>query len=277
MQQGWSVKAMHKEIMMSAVYQQVTETNEAYAKADPENALLWHYPMRRLELEPLRDSLLYIAGELDLKVGGQPVNILSEPYSMRRSVYGYIDRRELPEMMNYFDFANPSMSTGKRHETTVPQQALFRMNSPLVVDVARKLLNRPEMSLAKTDAQRVHALYWMVYQRPPKPTEIELGLQFVKLMTPSEDANQLASNAEPAPEPAKATEAVGRKKGKKGGAPAAPQLTQEQRKALAQANQKKRGGITLVNSGDMVDRAPLNAWEKYTQALLMANEMVYYN
>jgi hypothetical protein len=275
MQRGWSVKAMHKEIMMSAVYQQVTETNEAYAKADPENTLLWHYPMRRLELEPLRDSLLYIAGELDLKVGGQPVNILSEPYSMRRSVYGYIDRRELPEMMNYFDFANPSMSTGKRHETTVPQQALFMMNSPLVVDVARKLLNRPEMSLAKTDAQRVHALYWMVYQRPPKPTEIELGLKFVQAMTPA-DAIQLASNSVE-PESAQTTEPVTRKKGKKGGPPGAPQLTLDQKKALAQANQKKRGGITLVNSGEMVDRAPLNAWEKYTQALLMANEMVYYN
>jgi hypothetical protein len=275
MQKGWSVKAMHKEIMMSAVYQQVTETNEAYAKADPENSLLWHYPLRRLELEPLRDSLLYIAGELDLKVGGQPVNILSEPYSMRRSVYGYIDRRELPEMMNYFDFANPSMSIGKRHETTVPQQALFMMNSPLVVDVARKLLNRPEMSLAKTDEKRIHALYWMVYQRPPKPTEIELGLQFVQSMTPT-DANQLASSAEPEPETPKAPEPVTRKKGKKGLA-GAPPLTPEQRKALAQANQKKRGGITLVNQGEMVDRAPLNAWEKYTQALLMANEMVYYN
>jgi hypothetical protein len=275
MQHNWSIKAMHKDIMMSAVYQQVTETNETYAKADPENALLWHFPMRRLDFEPLRDSLLYIAGELDLKVGGQPVNILSEPYSMRRSVYGYIDRRELPEMMNYFDFANPSMSTGKRHETTVPQQALFMMNSPLVVDVARKLLNRPEMTLAKTDAQRVHALYWMVYQRPPKPTEIELGLQFVSAMTPAADANQLASDA-PAEDPTKPVVPQGRRKGKNG-APAGPALTPEQRKALAMANQKKRGGITLVNQGDMVDRAPLNAWEKYTQALLMANEMVYYN
>ena len=259
-QHNWSIKAMHKEIMMSAVYQQVTETNETYAKADPENALLWHFPMRRLDFEALRDSLLYIANDLDLKVGGQPVNILSEPYSIRRSVYGYIDRRELPEMMNYFDFANPSMSTGKRHETTVPQQALFMMNSPLVVDVARKLLNRPEMSLAKTDDKRVHALYWMVYQRPPKPAEVELGLKFVNAMTQPADANQLAS-AEPAPEPEKP---AGPGLRKRGGKNAAAQLTPEQRKALAMANQKKRGGITLVNKGDLVDRAPLNAWEKYT-------------
>src|SRR3954462_15397354 len=81
-QSGWSVKSMHKLIMMSAVYQQKSDTNEAYAKLDPNNRLLWHYNMRRLDFEPLRDSLLYIAGELELKLGGQAVNILSEPYSM---------------------------------------------------------------------------------------------------------------------------------------------------------------------------------------------------
>jgi hypothetical protein len=176
-------------------------------------------------------------------------------------------------MMNYFDFANPSMSTGKRHETTVPQQALFMMNSPLVVDVARKLLARPEMTLAKTDSQRVHALYWMVYQRPPKPTEIELGLQYVSSMAEPNDAIQLASNT--VPDEAKPAAPGARKKG--AGKNANPALTPEQRKALAMANQKKRGGITLVNPGAPVDRTPLNAWEKYTQALLMANEMVYYN
>ena len=273
MQSGWSMKAVHKLIMMSATYQEQTDTNETYAKADPDNRLLWHFSMRRLDFESLRDSLLYIAGELDLKTGGQPVNILSEPYSMRRSVYGYIDRRELPEMMNYFDFANPSMTVGKRHETTVPQQALFMMNSPLIVDVARKLLNRPEMSLAKTDAQRVHALYWMIYQRPPKPEEIQLGLGYIKTVSAPNEALQLAANTE-AP-PSAVSDPV---KGKKGAA-ANASLTPAQKKAKAQAaNASARyGNIKLTNSGEIVDRAPLNAWEKYAQALLMANEMVYYN
>ena len=113
MQSGWSIKTMHKLIMMSAVYQETSETNEAFAKVDPDNRLLWRANIRRLEFEPLRDSLLYIAGKLDLKLGGQPVNILSEPYSQRRSVYGYIDRRDLPEMMNHFDFANPGLPLGQ--------------------------------------------------------------------------------------------------------------------------------------------------------------------
>ncbi len=271
MQSGWSMKAMHKLIMMSSVYMEKGETNDSYARLDPNNRLLWHFNMRRLDFEPLRDSLLYIAGELDLKVGGQPVNILSEPYSMRRSVYGYIDRRNLPEMMNHFDFANPSMSTGKRHETTVPQQALFMMNSPLMVDVARKLLARPEMALAKDDAQRVHALYWMIFQRPAKPEEISLGLDFVKSVgsaaeTPGAPAAELlqVSNPSEASDPT-ALKVKARAK------------LLADKKANNAAAKKGYGGITLVNPGERVERRPLTAWEKYTHALLMANEVIYYN
>ena len=282
MQSGWSVKTMHKLIMMSSVYQQKGEANDKFARIDPNNRLLWHYQMRRLEFEPLRDSLLYIAGELDLKVGGQPVNILSEPYSMRRSVYGYIDRRNLPEMMNHFDFANPGMSTGKRHETTVPQQALFMMNSPLMVDVARKLLARPEMSLARNDSQRVHALYWMIYQRPPKPAEIELGLGYLKTLTDegdpaNGDASALAvADAEKPADPV-ADASANANAAQKGKAARAKLIAQRKAAAMAAAENRKGRGFALVNPGERVDRKALTPWEKYTHALLMANEMVYYN
>jgi hypothetical protein len=265
MQSGWSVKTMHRLIMLSAVYQEASETSEAYAKIDPDNRLLWRANLRRLEFEPIRDSLLYIAGKLDLKLGGQPVNILSEPYSLRRTVYGYIDRRDLPEMMNHFDFANPEAPLGKRHETTVPQQALFMMNSPLMVEVARKLLARPEMAQARDDGQRVHALYWMIYQRAPKPEEIELGLGYVAAADQMEDPNGLAANP--------ATDAT---------VAGAGQLTRKQlaaKKRPLPAAGAKRGGpaFALENPGEKVERKALTAWEKYTQALLMANETVYYD
>ncbi len=264
MQSGWSMKTIHKLIMLSAVYQQKSDTNPTYANADPNNRLLWRYNIRRLDFEPLRDSLLYIAGKLDLSVGGHPVNILSEPYSTRRSVYGFIDRANLPEMMNHFDFANPSMPLGKRHETTVPQQALIMMNSPLMIEVARCLLARPEMTQAKTDAQKVHALYWMIYQRPPKPEEIELGLGFVK-------EQEMSTSTEAPPAPAAAT-AANAPTGKM----ARLLALQAQKKDKLQ-DLRKGGGFTLQNEGEKVERKALTPWEKYTHALLMANEAVYFN
>lgn len=259
MQTGWSIKTMHRLIMLSAVYQEKTDTNPKYVAIDPGNRLLWRANIRRLEFEPLRDSLLYIAGKLDMTVGGHPENILSEPYSMRRSVYGFIDRGNLPEMMTQFDFANPAISLGKRHETTAPQQALFMMNSPLMVEVARRLLARKEMELAKTDAQRVHALYWMIYQRPPKKEEIDLGLAFLAQVKGAADAST------DAPSPVKKEK---------------PDLTREEKIAQRKANfqqQRKTGGFTLENAGEKVDRRALTGWEKYAHALLMANEAAYYD
>jgi hypothetical protein len=260
MQKGWSVKTMHKLIMMSAVYQRKSETNDAYAKIDPGNRLLWRYNMRRLDFEALRDSLLYIGKELDTTQGGQAVNILSEPYSKRRSVYGFIDRRNLPEMMNHFDFANPAMPAGKRHETTVPQQALFMMNSPLMIDVARKLLAREEMAQAKNDEQRIHALYWMIFQRPAKDEEKALGLKFLEAAdapNPNEPAGPQTTDAG---DPRKNRQAMA-----------------AQRKAQAGANKGKRGLFVPQNTGELVERKALTAWEKYAHALLMANETIYYN
>jgi cytochrome c553 len=259
-QSGWSVKAMHRLIMNSATYQQSSETNLKFASIDPSNRLLWRYNIRRLEFEPLRDSLLYMCGKLEATLGGHPVNILSEPYSNRRSIYGYVDRANLPEMMNHFDFANPGMPLGKRHETTVPQQALFMMNSPLMVEVARHLLSRPEMKPANTDEKKIHALYWMVYQRPPKPDEIELGLAFIHAAAEQnigELPGVLASSNDPV-------------KGKRLGKGA-------QAKQPAQKQNPRRNAFVLENEGTPVERKPLTAWEKYAHALLMANETIYYN
>src|SRR4029450_2170675 len=95
MEQGWSFKKLHKLIMLSKVYQQdckpkKEELLNAYAAIDPENRLLWRANVRRLDFEAMRDSLLVLSGKLDRTLGGQPVNLTDEPYSYRRSVYGYI-------------------------------------------------------------------------------------------------------------------------------------------------------------------------------------------
>src|SRR5207245_2063016 len=118
-EEGWSIKKMHRLLMLSSVYQQSSENNPRFAQVDPNNRLLWRANIRRLEFEALRDSLLAIGGALDNTMFGRPVDLAKEPYSTRRTIYGYINRNDLPEVFNHFDFANPDMTSGKRYESMV--------------------------------------------------------------------------------------------------------------------------------------------------------------
>src|SRR5205085_2934421 len=97
---GWSLKRLHKLMLLSSTYQQVSDTSPAYQQKDPDNRLLWRANLRRLDFEAIRDTMLQFSGKLDLTVGGKPVNLTDEPYSYRRSVYGYVDRGNLPELLS---------------------------------------------------------------------------------------------------------------------------------------------------------------------------------
>jgi cytochrome c553 len=256
MQEGWSIKQMHRLIMLSSTYQQTSDTNLKYADKDPANRLLWRANLRRLDFEAIRDTMVQFTGKADLTVGGKPVNLTEEPYSNRRSVYGYIDRGNLPELMAQFDFSDPDMTNSKRTSTIVPQQALFFMNSPMSVDVARKVASRPEFMAATDDAGRVKAIYEVLYQRAPRPEEIAFAMDFV-----SEEKD----NGEAQPNSAVAD---GRKTPGK----------------FARKFQKANGGgkyadsrRPVQNRGDYVERKALSAWELYTQALLFTNELAYVN
>ncbi len=177
---GWSVKQMHRMIMLSSVYQQSSENNQEYEKKDSENRLLWRANLRRLDFEAVRDSMLVFTGEMDPAVGGKPVNLTDEPYSDRRSVYGFIDRVKVPELMSQFDFADPDMVNSRRTTTIVPQQALFFMNSPMTINVARKITGAPEFTQASNAAERVKEIYTVLFQRAPQPQEIQLARDFLK-------------------------------------------------------------------------------------------------
>ncbi len=180
MDQGWSVKKLHRQIMTSAAYQQTSDDNPSGLAADAENRLLWKMNRRRLELEAIRDSLLAVAGHLDLKMGGKAVDIVSAPFSTRRTVYGFIDRQNLPALFRTFDLASPDTSTPQRHNTTVPQQALFLMNSPFVVEQARALVARADVTARAKDEAKIDHLYRLTFGRPAAADEIALGLQFLK-------------------------------------------------------------------------------------------------
>jgi hypothetical protein len=179
MDDGWSLKRLHRLILLSSAYQQASDERPDCAAVDPENRLLWRMNRRRLDFESMRDGYLAVSGSLDGALGGRPIDIWAQPFSPRRSVYAYLDRQDLPGVFRVFDFANPDVSNDQRPRTTVPQQALFAMNSAFALEQVRRLAARPEVAGEADPARRVAALYRLVLQRPPTEPEIELALQFV--------------------------------------------------------------------------------------------------
>ncbi|MEP6663393.1 MAG: DUF1553 domain-containing protein, partial [Verrucomicrobiota bacterium] len=152
-------------------------------QVDPENKLLWKMNRQRMDFEELHDSLLAVANKLELNEGGQPVDIVSEPFAKRRAVYGYIDRQNLPGLFRTFDFANPDTTSPQRFFTTVPQQALFLLNSGFVVDQAKGLGTNGDFEKQERDEDRVVFLYEKIYQRAPSKDELKAAEKFLKTQT----------------------------------------------------------------------------------------------
>ena len=190
---GWSLKKLHRLIMLSATYQQSSDDRAECVKADPANTLLWKFNRQRLDFEQFRDSLLLVSGKLDLATGGLPVELTTQPFSGRRTVYGFIDRQNLPPMFRTFDFASPDVSASQRFQTTVPQQALFLMNSPFVLQQAQALAARDDFKEFTTDDGRIAFLYEAIYQRRPAPDEVAMAKTF--LAAPTESAAASVPNA----------------------------------------------------------------------------------
>jgi hypothetical protein len=162
---GWSTKRLIRRVVLSQAYRQSSAASDAGLAADPENLLLWRMNRRRLGLESFRDSLLAAAGRLELTVGGPSVQLTEAPYPTRRSVYGFIERQNLPAFFRTFDFANPNVHTASRPETASPQQALYLLNSPFVAEQARALAERT--AATGTDVERLRQLYRFALGRDP--------------------------------------------------------------------------------------------------------------
>jgi mono/diheme cytochrome c family protein len=179
MADGWSLKKLHRTMMLSAAYQQASDDRPDAAAADPENRLVWRMNRRRLDFEAMRDSLLACAGQLDLQMGGRGVELTTPPFAKRRAVYGYIDRQNLPGLFRIFDFASPDQSSPQRFVTTVPQQALFMMNSPFVLERAQALVAQPKYREANAYEEPLQELYRRVLARKAEAAEVDAGLRFV--------------------------------------------------------------------------------------------------
>ena len=281
---GWSIKKMHKKILLSSAYRQSANpsTNPLVAqksavdpmKIDASNKLLWHANLRRLDFESIRDSMLLLSGKLDRALGGRAVNITDEPYSYRRTIYGFIDRDKLSEFQSQFDFADPNMANSTRGSTIVPQQALFFMNNPLAVEVARNVNARPEMAKATSDDERITQLYRIMYQRSPTVQERQVSREFVARIAGYIDEPPAPTSAKPD----KATKARADKLARQKAAAAAAAATTKGPSAPEVKLETTVQGGKIVNLAEKVDRkVPANPWVMLAQSMVCSNEFVYLN
>jgi mono/diheme cytochrome c family protein len=177
---GWSMKKLNRLIVTSATYRQSSNVSPAMLNADPENRLYGRMNRKRLDLEEMRDSVLFTAGKLDVsQVGGRSVDLWSAPFTPRRAIYGFIERQNLPGIFRVFDFATPDATSPKRFMTTVPQQALFFMNSQFAIDAAKAAVERPDIATCADEGRRIRLLYRDILDRLPDPSEAGLGLHFL--------------------------------------------------------------------------------------------------
>ncbi|QDV35295.1 PSD1 and planctomycete cytochrome C domain-containing protein [Tautonia plasticadhaerens] len=190
--EGWSIKSMHRLIMNSSTYRMGSDHDPRAAAVDPGNRLLWRSNVRRLESEAIRDALLAASGALDRAVGGSLLTVENRDYffnhtskdvtdydSARRSLYLPVVRNHLYDLFQLFDSTDASVPDGDRATTTVAPQALFLMNSGLVLDVAgdlaADLLGRADLD----DPARLRILYERAYGRPPSAEETDRALAYL--------------------------------------------------------------------------------------------------
>jgi hypothetical protein len=201
---GWSIKALHRLILLSSTYQMTAAQDEQAAAVDPENRLHWRMNGRRLEAEAVRDALLAVSGTLDRTMGGSLLHVANRGYlfdhtsldrtqydSPRRALYLPVIRNNLYDVFQLFDATDATVSSGDRATTTVATQALFLMNGELVARSAECLAAR---LLARHDLDfdgRVHLLYRMAYARPPTAPEL------ARARTALADFEQLLQGREP--------------------------------------------------------------------------------
>ena len=226
--EGWSVKAMHRLIMTSATYQRAsqylvssvqysvaakpavrltenwqlnTEHSARAANADPDNRLLAHFPLRRLEAEAVRDALHFVAGTLDRAMGGKTIPVKNREFffnhtskdattydSPRRALYLPVVRNNVYDLFEQFDFPDPAVPNGNRNATVVAPQALLMLNSPLVTQAAEKFAARVQAAASDTP-RRVELAYLHAYGRPPGAKELARAKQFLTSFQPDSAAS----------------------------------------------------------------------------------------
>ncbi len=193
-QENWSLKSLHRLILLSAVYQQSAQFNAEAMKVDADNQWLWRKSPQRIEAESIRDSILKISGQLNPEVGGQgyqdvksyffkgtqfyePLDPVGEEFN-RRSIYRFSARGGRHPLLETFDCPDPSTTTPDRASTTTPLQALSLMNASFILRMSDRLAERVQQRVGTGVESQVTELFLLAYQRPPQPAELSSASAF---------------------------------------------------------------------------------------------------
>ena len=177
MQNGWSLKWLQRQIVLSDAYQRSSDVS-ASVEIDPENKSLWRMPRRRLSIEAWRDSVLFVAGRLDADTGGKSMSP-DDPEQTRRTVYSEVSRFDLNPLLARFDFPDPNVHSASRVETNTPLQKLFMLNNPFMLKQAGYISALAENE-TKNDKERVERLFQIVCQRLPEKTEVNAAKKLLE-------------------------------------------------------------------------------------------------
>lgn len=175
---GWSLKTLHREIVLSATYRQSSNPDAADMNVDPDNRLLSRMPRRRLDYEQWRDAMLLSSGQLDQTLGG-PAVTLDDNNNHRRTLYATVHRRDMSNVLLSHDFPDPTSHSPMRQQTTTALQGLYALNGPLLSHQADALASRL-ISDCETDDARIDRAYHLLFSRPPTNRERLLGLEFLQ-------------------------------------------------------------------------------------------------
>ena len=174
---GWSIKQLHREILLSATWRQSSNCDQQQMTTDPDNRWLARMPRRRLEFEAWRDSIVAATGDLDTAIGGHSVE-LDQAGNRRRTIYATVHRRDMSTTLSIHDFPDPTQHSPSRSATTTPLQGLYALNGPLLSGQSVALAERVCHEL-ENDQERIQRVYWLLYSRAPSEKEAQLGIEFL--------------------------------------------------------------------------------------------------
>jgi hypothetical protein len=244
MEEGWSIKRMHRLIMLSATYQQSAEPDGRALRLDPGNRLWGRMNRQRLEAEAIRDNLIAVTGQLDTTPGGVGTRDFNVP---RRTLYMMTVRSDRTGFGSLFDAADSTSSADHRTASTVAPQGLYLLNDAFVLTQAHHLADRLGREVPHDPAARIQRAYLLLYGRPATPLEVKVGTGLLARMAGTKGGNTARAGAvgeRPAP-------------------------------ALAVAQSKETTAPPASGSSGYANEAEAKAWQAYCQVLLCTNEFIY--
>jgi hypothetical protein len=266
---GLSIKKLHREIMLTATYQLSADHDQKNFDKDSGNRLYWRGNRHRMTAEQIRDSVLFVSGALDTKPGG-PSAPLTPSYA-RRTIYGKVSRYKLDEYLQLFDFPSPNLSAEKRFTTTVPLQRLFFMNSDFMQQQGELLAKR--IASEPTTADRVQKAYHVVFGRAATDAEVAAAVHYLSA-EPMKEYEERKKGAETAGiagrKEAGAEKAGGSGRSGKDGADGDD-------KSGEKNDDSMMAGVVpgAAKKDDSKKLLPVTPWGRYLKTLLSSNEFIF--